>query len=75
MTSMMHICAGMGPKSRKNGTCADNTDFCDVFKIPLEAHEAKENKTNGRRSDPSTKKVMKMIDFLAVGRSKKCFFP
>ena len=43
------------------------------FKVPLEAHEAKDLETNERRSDPTKKKVTKVTDFLLLGGPKDGF--
>ena len=39
----------MGPKSNKEGT--PDVQFCDVFKVPLEAHETKEKERKEQVSD------------------------
>ena len=46
----------MGPKNHKEAPCVPNTQFCDVFKVSLEAHETKEKETNEQGSDASPTK-------------------
>ena len=40
-----------GRKVARKAVCTPNTQFCDGFKVPLEAHETKEKETKEQMSD------------------------
>ena len=73
---ILFICAGMAePKSRERHLCVvQERHFWDVliFKVPQGARDAKENESNGRRSDPSNKQG-EIIDFPSFGIRKLAF--
>ena len=63
-----------GRKVTRKALCTPDTQFCDVFKVPLEAHETKEKETKDHGSDASPKKVTRMTLFPAVWGVRKMVF-
>ena len=54
--SWMQSGCELGRKVTRKALCTPNNQFCDIFKVPLEAHETKEKETKEQVSDASQKK-------------------